>query len=166
MIELKKALHIIYTVLQFTFLLTAIGIILLYLFGIRIYVVTTGSMSPAIPEGSMCIVNHNIPFSEIREGDVITFSAGETMRVTHRAIRIEEDGIVTKGDANNTEDPKVTPERYIGKTILSIPHIGSVITFLKSCAGIITVIILLLLLMIPTFFRPKTDLTEQHRSPE
>ncbi len=149
-------------ILQYFLLFSAAGILLLYLFGIRFYAVTTGSMSPAIPEGSLCVVNRNTPFSELHTGDVITFRSGNSLRVTHRVIRIEGDGIITKGDAGNAEDAKVTADRYLGKTIWSIPKAGAVALYLKSRKGILTVAVCILLLMIPTIFNYIKE--KQHRS--
>ena len=96
----------------------------LYLYGIRPYVVRTGSMEPAIKTGSVCFVNHKIPFEEIQQGDVIAFFMGETI-VTHRAVQVSENQIMTKGDANEIADASpVTKENYSGKTVLAIPEIG------------------------------------------
>lgn len=150
---MKKALRITGIVLEGLFAAAAVGLILLYFFGIRFYIVTTGSMSPAIPEGSLCVVNRNVPFSEIVPGDVISFRIGENATVTHRAVRIEAGGIVTQGDANNAEDTPVTESTYVGKTVWSIPRLGYAVRFLRSRAGITAAIALFVLLLIPMLFR-------------
>ncbi len=147
-IPLKKVLHAAGTVLKYLFLAAAAALLLLICCGFRFYVVTTGSMSPAIPVGSVCVVNRNTPFSEIRAGDVISFRTGDRMLVTHRAVRIEEEGIITKGDANNSEDAPVTEETYLGKIVLSIPKLGYAAAFLRSTAGIVTVSMLAVILLI------------------
>ena len=71
-------------------------------------VVTSGSMSPGMPTGSLAFVRE-VPDSSIRVGDVITFDApGKRGRVTHRVIeRIQRNDrwyFRTKGDANGSPD--------------------------------------------------------------
>ena len=120
--------------------LIASGILLcsLYLCGIRPYVVQTGSMSPAIPVGSICFVNQNADYNKIQIGDVIAFRLGGKAMITHRAVRIESSGIVTKGDANRVEDAAlVTQENFVGKTILCIPEAGNYVRYLRTKHGII-----------------------------
>ena len=141
-----KVLHFIIECGRWTVILLAVVLIVLHLSGIRPYIVITGSMSPTIPVGSICMVNHNIPYCDIIAGDIISFKVGESMQVMHRAVRVDSDGIITQGDANNVEDTsKVTEENYLGKTILSIPKLGIIVTFLKSRYGILITGILFVL---------------------
>lgn len=157
---LRGALRFVGACLRMAVIILACALIVLYLAGIRFYIVTTGSMEPAIPVGSVCAVNERVPFREIAAGDVISFSTGENMRVTHRAVRIEPDGIVTQGDANNTEDAaKVTEENYLGKTVLHIPKIGYALTVMRGRAGRVLAggVFLLLLLSILLPEKKKED---------
>lgn len=144
---MKKFFRYTAAVIRALFYCAAAAFIIGYLYGIRFFIVTTGSMAPAIPVGSICIVDKNSPFRDIREGDIISFRIGEDMLVTHRAVSIDSDGITTKGDANNSEDiAKVTESNYIGKTVWSMPKLGQAVTFLKSGSGLIIVITLFILL--------------------
>ncbi len=96
----------------------------------RSFVVLTGSMSPAIPQGSMTYVKSEL---EYKKGDIITFSKPNGSRVTHRIAQVEGQGYITRGDANSLSDSEVIViNQVIGKTFLTIPHIGNVILFLKS----------------------------------
>jgi signal peptidase len=76
--------------------------------GLGSYVVTGGSMEPAIHKGSLVLVQPVSP-SEVKVGDVITFQQYE-QTTTHRVIAITQDarGLVfkTKGDANTVADPE------------------------------------------------------------
>jgi len=147
-------------ILRWSVILLAVLLLVMYVYGIRLYVVTTGSMMPAIPVGSICFVNHNIPYGSIIEGDVISFRIGENTLVTHRVLKIEPDGITTKGDANNTEDAsKVTTENYIGKTIFHIQKIGYAMQFLKSRKGRVIVCAIIFLLLGSIFFADKNKNT-------
>lgn len=87
----------------------------------RIYV-ETGSMEPVLHVGSeyACTPPALAPFDGIKVGykigNIVEFDATWTAKpVAHRAVRKTLDGIVTKGDANATEDPGfVTPINYRG----------------------------------------------------
>lgn len=120
--------------------LIAIGGILsvFYICQVRPYVVQTGSMTPTIPVGSVCFVNQHISYENIHIGDIIAFKLGGTATVTHRVIRIVEDGMITKGDANRMEDAAlVTKDNYVGKTIFWIPEVGNFVRYLRTKQGII-----------------------------
>lgn len=129
------------------FAVIAAAIVLLLIFGIRAYVVRTGSMEPEIKTGSICFVDSRAEFADIKQGDIITFSVSGTA-VTHRAVRIEDGCVYTKGDANNTEDEEaVTQESFIGKCVFNIPMIGNAVRFLRSPYGIVAVVMLIILLI-------------------
>ena len=61
------------------FFLTAAVLIIPGLFGIKTYYVVSGSMEPQIPVGSMIYVRECEP-SKLKEGDIITFSSGNSDR--------------------------------------------------------------------------------------
>lgn len=142
--------------------LAAVTVGILFVTGIRPYVVMTGSMEPAIPVLSVCFVDRNVPLTDIRVGEVIAFRVGSDLLVTHRVAAIQEDGYLTKGDANNTEDSSlVTQENYVGKTVAVFPKIGAVVVFLHSTRGRIVaitgIVVLILLSFIPQRETEDTD---------
>lgn len=116
-------------------------VLLLLVFGVRPYAVTTGSMEPTIPEGGVCFVDQRARFDKVSEGDIIVFRLGELL-VTHRAVRIDGGGITTKGDANNTEDlsGKVTEANFVGRVVFWVPLVGRVLIFAHTVTGRIVVI--------------------------
>jgi signal peptidase len=96
-------------------------------------------MEPAIHVGSVCVINQHSPYDSIEKGDIIAFRAGSGVLVTHRAAGITEEGIVTKGDANNAEDlSPVTKENYIGRTIFSVPKLGYAVRSVRTKGGLIS----------------------------
>ena len=102
------------------------------LFGMKPYIVLSGSMEPEIKTGSVVYVNTRKDIDEIKVGDIIAFYSGGNA-VTHRVTRINKNHIVTKGDANRTDDKEiVTSENYIGKTEYTIPFIGYALNSLRS----------------------------------
>ncbi len=75
--------------------------------GLGTYIVTGGSMEPAIQKGSLVLVQPVSP-SEVKLGDVITFQQYD-QTTTHRVIDVGRNTqgsiFVTKGDANTVADP-------------------------------------------------------------
>ena len=117
-------------------------------FGIKTYVIVSGSMEPELEIGDMIVVK-NIDTSELEVGDIISFRQGQSI-VTHRISRIiENDGeieFVTKGDNNNAEDSGTISEDLVeGKVVSVIPIIGKVSVLLQNKIVIITVILIIYL---------------------
>jgi signal peptidase len=105
-------------------------------FGLSMYTVQTGSMSPTIPVGSLVLVKE-VPAEDIQVGDVITFFMGSS-NVTHRVVAInyspEDDyrSFATRGDANNTNDPRPIPyEDVYGVVQWNLPGVGRAVDWLK-----------------------------------
>jgi signal peptidase len=71
--------------------------------------------------------------------DVIVFGDGRTS-VTHRIIRMNEDEVVTRGDANNTEDTPITYKQIKGEVVLAIPLVGYLLNAIKSPVGTIVIL--------------------------
>lgn len=119
--------------------------------GLRILIVSSGSMEPSIKTGSVVLV---VPQKEYKVGDVITFLTDAKANIkmpnstfTHRITAIKNDEgrntYKTKGDANKTEDPRDTPSNLVlGKTVLAIPFIGYIVAFTKTQLGFIALIII------------------------
>ena len=100
--------------------------------GHELFIVRSGSMEPAIPVGSVVIVQP-VPPATLRVGDVITFDRTEGMAitVTHRIVAVEGNPVAptfrTRGDANGAEDPvTVTYAGMGGKVVASVPYLGYV----------------------------------------
>ena len=121
-----------------------IAILLLVFFipqclGYQPYNIQTGSMTPKYPVGSMIYVKAT-PFEDLEVGDVVTFrtSADGGWIVTHRISQIdtETQTIVTKGDANNTEDGSIMYSSIIGRaTNFAIPFVGGLVTQYQNGNG-------------------------------
>lgn len=124
---------------------------ILFLCGNKPYIVLSGSMEPNIHTGSVCFINTKVPYEDIKVGDVIAFEAGSTM-VTHRVVNISEEGIETKGDANDVSDAITTTKgNYKGINWLSIPYLGYICQFMQTIKGkiiIVTGFVCLVILMI------------------
>lgn len=113
--------------------------------GHRLYIVESGSMEPAIKMGSMIGVKE-IEASEIEIGDTVSFyTQNKEAKVTHRIVDIKAGGdeIITRGDANNMDDPNPrSKNEVIGKVVFSIPFIGFIFHYLSKPISIVLIIIL------------------------
>ena len=105
-------------------------------FGIGISVVLTGSMEPTISTNDLIIVRET---NDYEVGDIVVFQDHSSL-VVHKIIRIEGDQIVTKGDANDTEDSPITIKQIKGEVISIIPFFGLMVKFIKSPIGIVLIL--------------------------
>lgn len=107
------------------------------------------SMNPVINTGTVIVVKK---YDQYRVGDIITYYSsnknGEEI-ITHRILRFGGNVYVTKGDANQVADREiVVPRLVIGKVILIIPYLGSMISFAKEPVGVWLIIIFPAILII------------------
>lgn len=121
---IRKALDCVINLLIAVIVILALGFMLLKIFGIKPYIVFSGSMEPEIMTGSMIFVDTKIAQEQIHESDIISYElSGET--VTHRVIEETVSTVITKGDANDVADYAPVPRGDItGKVIFSIAGLG------------------------------------------
>lgn len=112
--------------------LTVIFLIAVFVFikDYRTFVVMSGSMEDTIHVGSVVVVK---PQDDYFVNDIVTFTKGNQV-VTHRLIAFDEQGsCITKGDANQSEDPSTTSKnQIIGKVVLTLPNIGYCLMFMRN----------------------------------
>ena len=93
--------------------------------------ITSGSMWPELKKGDLVLIKGVTNKDEIEIGDIVVYRNPNGFTI-HRVIKLNENTIVTKGDANNVEDNPVGYEEIIGKTltfnqkIVKIPFLGNV----------------------------------------
>ncbi len=124
-----KTLKVVKTVvLAISWLLAAAPSLLLgagRLAGFEALVVQSGSMEPRIPVGSLAVADMHCDYGSIEKGDIIIFQAGEG-RVMHRVYAVTEEGLETKGDANEVTDGiTTTRENLVGRVVFHVPYLGS-----------------------------------------
>lgn len=133
--------------------IVVIAIAIMYV-GIRIafgtfnpfYIVASGSMIPTLNISDFVIINHNIPFSNLKVGDIIVFKSPGSLipneqhetivhRIVHISTGIEGRVITTKGDANDGSIPYIDyplrEQNYVGKVVYVIPKLGLVTKMLS-----------------------------------
>lgn len=100
--------------------------------GWRLLAVSSGSMEPTYPVGSLAVV-HPVNAGDIGPGTVIAFvdgAGGEGRLVAHRVVEVVDRPsgrwLRTQGDANHTPDPQLLPARDVrGRVGWVVPRLGS-----------------------------------------
>lgn len=98
------------------------------LFGYNLYYVQTGSMEPTINTGAIIYGKVLSDEDKINNGDIVTFTNTDGVRITHRIVQVftDSNGIETyrtKGDNpnNSIDDEVLTRDRIISKVKGIIP---------------------------------------------
>ena len=116
-------------------------------FGVGASVVLSGSMETELSVGDLIII---LKRDDYEVGDVVVYQDGRTA-VTHRIISITEESIITRGDANNTDDNPISAEQIKGEVVFAIPLVGYVINIIKSPLGTICILALAVFLLESSF---------------
>jgi signal peptidase I len=123
------------TVVLIVFLALALAGLLAPALGWRLDVVQSGSMEPAIGVGALVVTAPDSP-EGVEVSDVISFRSESGAMVCHRVVAIDGQTFVTKGDANEGNDPSPVPfEDVAGKVAFSVPYLGYAVGFLKTPFG-------------------------------
>ena len=116
------------------------------------FVVASGSMVPELEVYDVLVVQRNIPFGELKVGDIIVFDrpSDHNRVIVHRIVSIVDEDprtIRTKGDANRASIPgtdfPVTNAEYIGKVEIVIPQVGYVTQALKPPVNYIIIAVII-----------------------
>jgi signal peptidase len=104
--------------------------------GVRVVVVASGSMEPALRTGDALVVRPT-GAAGVAPADIVVYRNGGHRWVIHRVMEIRvvngQRYLVTKGDANNTTDPDLTPtDAVYGQATLRVPFLGRVVHFLTT----------------------------------
>ena len=99
--------------------------------------ITSGSMWPELKKGDLILIKGIQGKEDISIGDVVIYNNVRGFTI-HRVIRMNENSLVTKGDANNVEDSPIKYEEIIGKTLtinnksFRIPFLGMISIFMNK----------------------------------
>ena len=109
--------------------------ILLSLLIVKLFVITSGSMRPALSPGDVILVRKS---AEYTPGEIIAYLTSDRGAVVvHRIKTVEQSSddirYLTQGDANNRPDShQITQQQIIGKVIAKAPKIGRLVFFIRS----------------------------------
>jgi len=145
---MKEVLKFIINTVTFFISIVTVILLILYVIGIVPTVISSGSMEPAIPTGSLCMINRNYPFEKIKVNDIIVYYQPE-QKVIHRVVKVSEQDVRTKGDANDFVDRlRATKNNYYGKFMFSVPQVGYFLIPFQSTPGKIIFAMVIILLYI------------------
>ncbi len=93
-------------------------------FGYHPLVVVSGSMEPILKVGGI-LYYHEKEIEDFNKGEILVYQTPEHI-ISHRIVEAKQDGFITKGDANNSEDfDIINTSQVIGEgTNWSIPYLG------------------------------------------
>ena len=120
-------------------------------FGYGIANVLSGSMEPTFSKGALLIVKEE---KKAEPGQIVVYQSGQEL-IVHRVIQTEGNLVTTKGDANDTADPVFDMDQIKGVVIGWIPALGLLVSFLKTPAGIILLLVCAVLLLEGSFRKQK-----------
>ena len=145
------------------------------------YVVSSGSMIPALEVYDVIVVEGNTPFEDIEKGDIIVFYSpklyeqGKERVIVHRVsldMSTDEQKIVrTKGDANPSSiagtDYPITEKEYIGQVEYVIPQVGYITQILQPPINYIIIAVIIGVMVVKHFAgKEKKKIEFQYRNDE
>lgn len=140
MIVIKNKILEIMTVLIILYLVAFIP----EFWGEHPLVVMSGSMEDTLRVGGLEYYHHK-DMADFEENDIVVFKKGHHI-VSHRIVQITENGFITKGDANNTNDSKIVKEKQVlGEAgNWCIPYYGYYISYIYTHKYLLYIAVILL----------------------
>lgn len=145
---LKKTFNVISIVL---ILVLGSYLVLKFSGKLNIYKILTGSMETDIHPGDYIVINKT---DDYKVGDVVTYEKNGYY-ITHRIVEIDDDKLVTKGDANNVVDEAITRNSVAGKLVFK----GKILNFIMNYKVLIVLLILSLFCLVAYFDKGKEKKT-------
>ncbi|GCF93875.1 hypothetical protein NRIC_17660 [Enterococcus florum] len=154
---MKKKVYWFFNLIFWVLLIAIVGAAVMFrfsdktdksLFGYRIYTVATNSMNTEAPlserfkgqsfeKGDVIVVKIK-KAKDIVVDDVVTFVPtgieDGSVYLTHRVVSVDEkkDTFITRGDANNMDDPEISGKQIIGTVQFATPFVGRLLEFIRD----------------------------------
>ena len=122
--------------------------------------VITGSMAGTIDIGDLVIVEET---QDVNVNDIIVYRKDEDL-ITHRIVKKDGETIITKGDANNTEDDPITIQDVVGKVRFTIKNVGIWKDVFSSPVVLACITVTIILFGIAIMYKPKNKMEEKQES--
>ncbi len=146
---MKKKINILLCILLIlAIMINVCSILNIPIFGLRTYRIASGSMEPYLKVNDIIIIKTS---DDYKVNDIVTYKQNNEY-ITHRIIAKKDNEIITKGDANNTEDQPIKTDYIVGKLVYKL-HIYGTINFVLSKP--LTWVIILLLGILIIFVLPE-----------
>lgn len=118
--------------------------LLLILLGYRPFILTSPSMVPLYPQGSLVWANTKVKVEDVEVGDVLVYRAPSGNLVMHRLVGEN----LLQGDANNTaQEVELNRINYVGKASFSLPWLGDAVAAVLSVKWIVFAVVAVLLVL-------------------
>lgn len=132
--------NVVYGILYF-FTTLYLVIFIPVLWGKKPLVVISGSMEPILKVGGI-LYYEQINIDDFKVDDILVYQLNDHI-VSHRILKIDKDGFITKGDNNSSVDSYIVyKENIIGKgTNWSIPYIGYYADFIYNHKYLLLIIV-------------------------
>lgn len=142
--------------------------------GYRMFTIVTGSMEPEYTIGDVILVEET-KYEELKLKDVITYESRakgtEGMLVTHRIIDINaaKQELLTRGDANDADDPVIKGDQVLGKVVHKFFLISLLTKLIRNKIGfyflVFVPLVLVIFLEIADFVtQPKEEENEEQEA--
>ena len=132
-------------------------------FGYGFSVVLSGSMEPELKVNDLVIIKKQKSY---QSDDIIVYQDDDLL-VIHRLIEINGENAITKGDANEVNDPEISTAQIKGKMVMHIHFIGCVVQFIKSTIGTFLVLLgAVIMFELPYVREKRKTVSEQERIKE
>lgn len=137
-------------------------------FGIKPFMVLSGSMETEIKKGDLIITKETNP-EELEIGNVIAFRDAAGTVTTHRIIDIVvkegETYFITKGDNNSTQDRNLVSLKDVeGIYLFRIPGIGSMMKSLSQTTTIVILVLIITVVFVVGFIISNKKYVEEERA--
>lgn len=122
-----------------------IGVLCLMLvaLGFRPFILTSPSMEPLYPKGSLVWADTKVKVEDVEVGDVLVYRAPSGNLVMHKLVG---KGLM-QGDANNTaQEVELTNINYVGREAITIPWLGDAVAAVLSVRWIVWTVIAVLVI--------------------
>ena len=96
-------------------------------------------METQIHKGDYIIVKNT---NNYKKGDIVTYKENDYY-ITHRIVEINGNKVITKGDANNTNDEEIDKNDIVGKYIFKHKIINILINYKYIFIGVILVLFII-----------------------
>lgn len=102
--------------------------------------ISSGSMWPALKTGDIVLLQGADNIEDLNVGDIVAFRHKGGLAI-HRIVRIEDEQITTKGDANGREDQPIVFDDVIGRAVkvggrlARVPYLGHLAELLGPVVG-------------------------------
>lgn len=154
----------LFAIIKSLFVSLLICVALMVVLGYKFMIVSSGSMEPTLPVGSLIIVTP-CDYDDLELGDIVTMNKSSTY-LTHRVAGKKIDGVVidendplynssearwyTKGDANESEegDAVISDGQVVGTVHHCFKSVGVVVRYVKANYKVLIILGIIMLVFI------------------